>query len=187
MKIKKAYSNTERSIARFAEMFPEPKKILVVGTQDGYEIHCLKKLGHEVHGTEIDKTYAEFCQSRDYNVICDNFEETNITEKYDVIYSSHVIEHCEHPLKFMESAYKVLKNDGILFIYFPLEDKKVDKKHHGRMKHRSFWKDIKTFREQIAEKSKFVELGLAVVRTWREHIEALYVGRKLECTTTSKK
>ena len=178
MKVKKAYPNTKRAIKRFAELFPDPAKILVVGTQDGYEIHCLKKLGHEVHGTEIDPGYANFCQERGYDVLCDDFENTKVRRKYDIVYSSHVIEHCENPLNFMKSAYKVLKDQGIVFLYFPLEDKKEDKKHHGRMKHRSFWKDTHSFSSQIVVKSKFTPLKFEIVRRWRQHIEAMFVGRK---------
>ena len=108
----------------------------------------------------------------------DDFQDTKVEGKFDYVYSSHVIEHCSGPLKFMESAYKVLKTGGIAFIYLPLEDRTVDNDHYGRMRHRSFWKDIDTFRDKVVEKSKFKEVSLSVVRIENGHVEALFVGVK---------
>lgn len=179
MKIKEAYPYTKAAIKRFAEKFPPPAKVIDVGTQDGYAIHLLKKRGYEAYGTEIDQAYAEFCNEQGHKVWCDNFQETKVDDTFDIVYSSHVIEHCDEPLKFMESAHKILKPQGILFMYFPLEDKTFDKKHYGRMRHRSFWKDLETFRENVSSKSKFKEIELYITRTWRTHIEGLFIGEKI--------
>jgi len=186
MKVKEAYPTTKNAIKRLKAMYPPPAKVLDVGTRDGYGIHVLKKHGYIASGTEINEEGVKFCQSRGYDVMCDDFEHTKVTEKYDIVFSSHVIEHCENSLNFMKSAHKVLKENGILFIYFPLEDWK-DKTHVGNMRHKSNWKDMDTFRDEISSKSDFEEIEFFITRkrktsnkkSKKMHIEALFIGRKL--------
>lgn len=146
----------------------------------------MKKYGYDASGTEIDEKYAEFCQGRGLNVMWDDFENTKVREKFDIVFSNHVIEHCYDSLNFMKSAHKVLKKQGILFMFFPLENWE-DKSHSGRMRHKSHWKDMETFRNKISSKSDFEEIELFITRktptsnkkSKKMHIEALYVGRKV--------
>ena len=177
-KIKEGYPYTKNAIARLVESFPPPAKLLDVVTRDGYAIHLLKKHGYELFGTDIDDEYVNFCKNRGYNVLLDDFSDTQIEEKFDIVYSSHVIEHCLYPLDFLKSCEKVLKKDGVAFLYFPIERKRGDKKHDGYMKHRAFFWDLDDFRK-IVEMSNLKEEQLFVTRTWRSHTEALFVGRKV--------
>lgn len=177
-KIKEGYPYTKKAIERLVKMFPPPAKLLDVGTRDGYAIHLLKKHGYELTGTDIDDDYVDFCKQRKYNVLLDDFSNTQIEGKFDIVYSSHVIEHCRYPLDFLKSCEKVLKKDGVAFLYFPIEKKKNDKKHEGYMKHRAFFGGLDAFRD-IVEMSNLKEEQLFITRKWRSHTEALFVGRKI--------
>jgi len=184
MKIKEAYPYTKAAIKRLASRYPAPRNVLDVGTRDGYSIHCLRKQGYEASGVEIDPTYAEFCVSRGYDVRCDDFEHTKVREKYDLVYSSHVIEHCHDPLDFLKSAHSVLNTGGILFIYFPLECFRKKHKNKGRddsMRHRQFWPLLDDFRREVSSKCElFREIDFFITRSWGGHTEALFVGEKCD-------
>ena len=186
MKIKKAYPNTRKAIEMFISKYPTPGKILDVGTRDGYAIHLFKKYGFDCYGTDVDESYVKYCNNRGYDVVMDDFENTCLDPncKFNVVYSSHVIEHCENPINFMKSAHKVLKKNGIVYMYFPLEEKKIDKKHHGSMKHRSFWPDLETFEIEVINPKQFDIIELAINKITHKkgghrHVEALFVGRKI--------
>jgi len=93
-----------------------------------------------------------------------------------------VIEHVDSPVKFLKSAYKVLKKGGYVLAYFPLTKKTDDKKHHGFMKHRTFYKTVDDFRRDVSSKSKFEEVVLIQSRTEgkdSKYSEGYYVGKKL--------
>ena len=180
-KVKEAYRFTKIAVKRLKEMYPPPLKVLDVGTRDGYSLHLFKKYGYDADGVEIDQNYVDFCVRRGYDVIQDDFQNTKVSKKYDLIYSSHAIEHCDNPIGFIESAWKILSNNGILFIYFPLEHERKKHKNDKRddsMKHRQFWPTIDNFRDNVSSKSEFKELKLYVTRHWNGHTEALFIGQK---------
>ena len=182
MKIKEAYPYTKAAIKRFAKMYPAPMKVLDVGTRDGYSLHCFNRYGYDAAGIEIEQEYVDFCKSRGYDVEQDDFECTKVSDTYDAVYSSHVIEHCHDPLNFLKSAYKVLRPEGILFMYFPLEHFRKKHKNKGRddaMKHRQFWPTLDDFRNTVLSRCAFfTEVDFFITRTWGGHTEALFIGEK---------
>ena len=75
--------------------------------------------GLEFNQMAIDKSIA-----KGYDVIKESIEDfcENSNDKYDVIFSFHVLEHVANPITFISSAKKMLKKNGKLVIAVPNND-----------------------------------------------------------------
>ena len=88
------------------------------------EIYCVGK------GVDIGGGINPFKKARN---IDDNFEENayKINEKensLDYVFSSHCLEHLKRPFKSLIEIKRVLKKEGILFLYLPHPATKIWKK-----------------------------------------------------------
>jgi SAM-dependent methyltransferase len=103
-------------------MNKENLKVLDFGAGTGHlsEILCrkIKSQGLSVDVTclEVDVSLQEEIMSRDLHVI----DKMEYNKKYDVIFSSHVLEHIEDDKKVLSNFYTSLNPDGKLFIIVPL-------------------------------------------------------------------
>lgn len=100
-------------------------KILIVSCGDGVCLRHLKKLGFtDVTGLEVCDEKIEIAKTCGFNVIkmdiCSG--PFNLNEKYDVIYSSHTLEHVLNPMFTFKSLTMFLKEDGIILLILPYPD-----------------------------------------------------------------
>lgn len=94
--------------------------VLDVGAGKGITGLLFAKKGYSVSVLEPDKQNISQLQKNDnittYN---GNFENIEISEKFDIIVLSHVLEHVVDIKKFLNSLKKILTNKGIIFIEVP--------------------------------------------------------------------
>lgn len=104
--------------------FPKESNILDVGCGDGISLAKLNELGHTAIGIDLNNeklnvakakgSLAEKCDMHNMFIFNDN--------QFDVIISSHSLEHAYDPRKVLSEFFRVLKPEGLLFIVVPFPD-----------------------------------------------------------------
>jgi 2-polyprenyl-3-methyl-5-hydroxy-6-metoxy-1,4-benzoquinol methylase len=94
--------------------------ILDIGCATGSLLASLRTNGWRVTGVEISPC-AEYARNeRNLDVRDKPLEENNFpSASFDVILASHLIEHLNDPSVFLKETYRILKDDGYLFITTP--------------------------------------------------------------------
>ena len=69
----------------------------------------------ECTGIDLSPRAVETCRARGFTAHASRFEDyaPGEGETYDVVHSSHVIEHVESPLAYMEKAYELVEPGGL--------------------------------------------------------------------------
>lgn len=98
--------------------------ILDVGCGDGISLTKLNSLGFNVYGIDLNETKLEIARQNNNNVSLCDMHDLSIfeDEMFDVIISSHSLEHSYAPDIAIEQFNKVLKQDGQLFLVLPFPD-----------------------------------------------------------------
>ena len=95
-------------------------RILEIGPGNGLTAYLLKFMNYNVEVVEMDKeTAEELVLSLGLNVHLGEYEDLPLYTKYDLIYASHIIEHTEQPIRFLEKCKGNLKKNGIIFLDTP--------------------------------------------------------------------
>jgi 2-polyprenyl-3-methyl-5-hydroxy-6-metoxy-1,4-benzoquinol methylase len=98
----------------------KPGKILDIGCGDGFFLSCLKDLGWQVKGIEIDEKSAQFANQQGLNVFAGILEQANLPDNFfDVIRLSHTLEHVYNPKETLKEIYRILKPNGSVIIKVP--------------------------------------------------------------------
>ena len=121
-------------IAEVASVFYEKPDILEAGTGNGMTVFLLRAMGFNAIGLDIDRKLTDYLQDR-FNIPIGTgkFEDMPINGRFDIIYSSHVIEHCLDPHKFFNQAYNLLRPGGMFILDTP--DTQYYDKGRGRWHH----------------------------------------------------
>lgn len=97
-------------------------KIIDVGCSKGGFLNFLRSKGfHDLTGVELDPICAEYARKNHQLTVLEGSASSLplAGKSSDVLTYSHVLEHIENPLKILEEARRVLKDDGLLFIEVP--------------------------------------------------------------------
>ena len=86
------------------------KTALDIGSGKGVQTEIMKHAGLEVF--QVDK----YSESADFQV---DFIDHEFTQKFDIIYCSHVIEHQRNIGAFLDKIFDLLEDDGLLLISAP--------------------------------------------------------------------
>lgn len=114
----------EVAVSRYRKMqglLRAPRAVLDVGTAGGEFAYLLQTLGHEMHGVEPNKGYAEYSM-REYGLkVQSGFiqEAVFANDAFDVITLWHVLEHTEDPYAVLVKLRTLLKPTGVLVIEVP--------------------------------------------------------------------
>ncbi len=89
-----------------------------IGFGAGEMLLLIKEYGFEVEGIDINSKYVDNFKYG-INVYCNNFEEDDFINTYDVIIMEEVLEHFIDPKKAIKKASDMLVPNGILWISTP--------------------------------------------------------------------
>lgn len=93
-------------------------KILDVGCGNGEYLYELKKEGFDVYATDYSKIALSRTQKRtsapQKNFYQGDFSEINFEERFKIVSFWHVLEHVGDPSSYLQKAYSVLENEGIV-------------------------------------------------------------------------
>ncbi|TLT04541.1 class I SAM-dependent methyltransferase [Aliarcobacter cibarius] len=92
------------------------KKVLDFGSGNGGFLELTKNISKKVLGVELEKAIIPFY--KDENIPLENSLD-NISDKFDIITSFHVIEHIKEPLKILDKLKNLLEDNGKLIIEVP--------------------------------------------------------------------
>jgi len=94
--------------------------ILEAGTGNGLTAFLLNSMGIRTETVELDKAFAAWLNVHlNLQVHVSAFESFETKNRYNVIYSSHVIEHVQEPRKFVQKAFDLLEDNGVAVIETP--------------------------------------------------------------------
>jgi 2-polyprenyl-3-methyl-5-hydroxy-6-metoxy-1,4-benzoquinol methylase len=96
-------------------------RVLEIGAGLGVASGHFKRQGAQVLSVEPDPDQAEFARRQwDLTVLTARFEEADLTgEQFDLIFSSHVIEHFSNPLDFLVKVRALAHPGTTLFLETP--------------------------------------------------------------------
>lgn len=102
---------------------PNNARMLDIGGGNGYFSLAFEYFGYgKATYVDLDPQACEYVKTLGiHSVINDNVNNLAkySNDKYDFIYSRHVIEHLTNPLKLVNSAIDLLSDDGVLVLQFP--------------------------------------------------------------------
>lgn len=95
-------------------------KLLEIGCGSGDQLKFLQRLGWNVEGLDLDPVATEIATSRGLRVYTGSLEKQYFSsQKFDVIVSSHVIEHVHDPVSLLRECRRILNPGGKLIIVTP--------------------------------------------------------------------
>jgi 2-polyprenyl-3-methyl-5-hydroxy-6-metoxy-1,4-benzoquinol methylase len=99
------------------------KKLLEVGCGSGEALKSMSDKGWEVEGIDFDLNAVRQANSIGISAKHGTLADQNyISNSFDAVYLSHVLEHVPDPKSFLEECYRVLKKDAKLVITTPNTD-----------------------------------------------------------------
>ena len=100
--------------------------VLEAGSNDGTFLSSIKKYSKaKILGIDPSKNMCKLARKKGIITICDFFSKKSskvIAKKFgyaDIFYGANVFNHVENNLDFLDGAYKVLKDSGILILEVP--------------------------------------------------------------------
>lgn len=88
------------------KMFPQAKKVLIIGCRSDVEILAFEKLGFDTIGIDITENKYDKVLNLDARCI----EEYFCKDQFDLVYAAHSLEHIENPTKVLKGIKKVAKH-----------------------------------------------------------------------------
>jgi 2-polyprenyl-3-methyl-5-hydroxy-6-metoxy-1,4-benzoquinol methylase len=117
-----AFPMRRRRYDRLIRGLPRPGpsgRLLDVGCGDGEFLLRMRELGWQVVGQEIDPRAAAATRQRGIDVVEGPFERAGFEGRFDVVTSSHVLEHVHDPVEFFATCRDLLVPGGRLWIATP--------------------------------------------------------------------
>lgn len=111
--------------------------ILDIGCGDGTGMQCLREAGFKyLTGIDANESKAERARALGFPVYCLDFHDIPLffSAEFDVVYSSHSLEHALYPEKVLENIYRVLSTEGFFVCVLPYPDTGPDDVHVGKYK-----------------------------------------------------
>ncbi len=108
----------EHELDRVTKVLPNKGRILEIGGGSGWQAKILQNLGYKV--TSIDIKDSFYLEEKIFNVkIYDGSNVPFSNKKFDIIFSSNVLEHIKEVNKYQKELYRVLKDDGVAIHIMP--------------------------------------------------------------------
>lgn len=105
------------------EKYKGDRNILDIGCSTGHFLSLAVKRGWKGVGLELNKKAYDIASKSKATILNNTLGETKFPDKsFDVITLWGVIEHLKNPIDVLKNTKKVLKDDGVLFIFCPNVD-----------------------------------------------------------------
>ncbi|MCL4477973.1 MAG: class I SAM-dependent methyltransferase [Deltaproteobacteria bacterium] len=98
------------------------KRVLDIGCGNGAFLTMFKKIGCEVYVTEFNKSAEDVCRSKGIKMLSGGLMpqmESNLSDKFDLVILTEVIEHVNNPRDIINNISDLLKKNGYLYITTP--------------------------------------------------------------------
>jgi len=106
---------------RFKRLLGKSKNIVEIGCSTGHFLCAAKKFGPNVFGVELGESTKQYAAKRGI-IVKKNIKEYD-SDKFDLIFMFHVLEHISDPINFLKEIKPYLKTSGKLIIEVPnIED-----------------------------------------------------------------
>jgi len=108
---------------------PKNKKLLDIGTGNGYALDEAFQMGFDCYGLDISEYACKKANERFPNKIFNGtLEKAHYKDdQFDVIMMTDLIEHIPQPVSFLKEIDRILKRKGLIFIITPNSDSKTRK------------------------------------------------------------
>ena len=159
-----------RNVRASKELLKQDKlDILEVGSECGALVFWLAKKNptHQVTGLEIDADMVRQCEtingkigSDNAQFVCSDAQEPfKFSKRFDVIFSTHALEHMEDDSKALRNIHDALKENGTLVLQVPQGDSHTLSDHEIEMGHHRAYTEagLQELMEEIGFKA--VEVG----------------------------
>jgi len=94
--------------------------IVDVGCGDGLFVEYFRNKGIDIVGYDVVKRHKD-------SIIQDFSKEVKIPSTYDIVIVSEVMEHVENPYEFARNIERILKENGLFVLSYPVMDNIVHK------------------------------------------------------------
>tara|TARA_B100000989_G_scaffold296238_1_gene279059 strand:+ start:9836 stop:10663 length:828 start_codon:yes stop_codon:yes gene_type:complete len=98
--------------------------ILEIGGGSGWQVKKLLDQGHQVISIDV-KEKSDYNLNISNVILYDGFNIPFEEKKFDMVFTSHVLEHIPHVEKFQTEIHRVLKDDGICAHFMPTSQWKI--------------------------------------------------------------
>lgn len=95
-------------------------KVADIGCGDGEVLEHLRNQGMDITGYDVVQRHKD-------SVIQDFSKEVDIGPIYDIVIVSEVVEHVENPYQFARNVEKILKENGLFALSYPVMDNIIHK------------------------------------------------------------
>jgi SAM-dependent methyltransferase len=108
---------------KLPDFFLTAHRCLEIGCGTGSFLWLLKSRNQIAKGIEPDSTFVNVAKRR-YGIDVESllFDDFSSTVKYDLVCNFHVIEHVLDPRTFVKNMYRVLEDEGVIYIECPSID-----------------------------------------------------------------
>lgn len=110
-------------------------KILDIACGDGVGLAFFRELGfNNVVGVDCSESKVELARQHGYKVFKSDLHDLGLIDDafFDVVYSSHTLEHAYQPLDALTELKRVLRPGGQMVIVLPFPDTGPDDAHGGK-------------------------------------------------------
>jgi len=96
--------------------------VLDIGCGDGWMLDLYRAIDKKkitTSGIDFDSNVCKVAESYGHKIYCGRFEDFNSDEKFDLINTSHVIEHVSDPKGLAKHVFNLLKPGGLFVVETP--------------------------------------------------------------------
>lgn len=117
------FRGTAKDFSRVIELLgvlniPRGARVLDFGANWGYGVWQLQQAGYAAVGYELSRPRASYSRKLGVEVLAD-WDAVETRAPFDVVFSSHVLEHTPDPAQALRQKLAVLAPDGWLIAFFP--------------------------------------------------------------------
>lgn len=109
----------QRAVRFVPETNGSQATLLDIGCGNGQFLLRAQELGYQTIGIDFDSKAIKTARSLGLNVLEGSLKDIGTQRKFDVITSSHVLEHVTNPLEELHHIFRILQDDGYFYLATP--------------------------------------------------------------------